>query len=1265
MLQKNIYFNILYTTLPYQLFFKDKIMNNIEKKTNTSITELPSSLPTIPSGLRSISFNEYGNKHANLIKLYDFLKTNPIKGVEVPLPKGISTQEIFSFLEKMSPSIFTLWIELGKLYQENPLHFESPQVNNLIDQIQKEIFTAFEKFAQSPEITFWLDGSKDYMVRSSGAEDSLQAANAGGNLSCSYVSADQVALHIGLVVASYFGKQSLLNRIASGENPFSSPLHLAVTIQELIGEPIGGAADPFQIPISLVVFSNEPIYTNKEFSVMKISCGFGHGEGVVGKKGIATETAFVSQSLADNNKLYVWYDLQEKPERLAPVKKDSKVELEAIENPPELVHQKALNDKMIKRLFILAKKIETFFCGPTDIELVIKEEIIYIVQARPINRKESLPTYLDLESSKVEEIKNVKVLVSGKNSAFSVTESSQVLVNETLEAAQFLVKNHQLVIVKEDEPSNSHPTINMTERQIPCIQTNEDIEGTINHLNNPGEVLGVCVQQELIATAHTPEEFFIREGYISHPAPLRCPLNGFPARTKKTQIPQDLQNLIKQIKLSKTKEVALETFEKLSLAAEMQNLTNKVTYAPLQTKSKEVEKRIFATLRELKEAILRSKKDEKMQILFYAKALETLMWGSGYSIINMQELSEELSGYTEKLRGKEAHLAELALLKPLGQETQEAWINFLMKLETDHSKEDVQKFIQVIEAIGDARLLWFTLFFAPACNECSDSVELLQRLTQGFSESTENFLKQLQKTEKSILKFKCDVFADPKVQSYSNKRLLEIISFLKDPQISAVYKESPPIIKMAITQVFSKAIDLYDKSLKALKSSPEYHPEIKLDLFKQMLRDYFSTLEFIALTYVGNEKFKVQTERGNRLEDYLMTLKELFTSLPKASHSISQTLALSSNYTNTAAILGSGTLINRHLPNTLEDFFTLIHQNLLACINRMHCEVMPAQLCLPSLPQKLIQHAENFRSSQCIGIEQSEEALILSYNVPLRNHSSSFQIIFKNEGVVIKIQLLGQARKRWKQTNQYLHWLDKTGIQPLAKKPILKEFLLDFSWKVQHEGQINQLFQIIDSIYESSLIRTYDPTILLEDFSERIDLKLHQENKPYSTEFLTLIQQSISHFKKSERRYGFVLLKAIFQRTPSINILEMIQGLSLDSDKKLTADIFEFLTKIAKDDSIDKLIRLQSEQMLKDSIERIRKSIESSDLSNQLETCNLLTELATRGLISDQIQNFCEMLLNTNKWELQERGILLEIYLPQEEDPTPQTYSSTMNLYGF
>ncbi len=76
------------------------------------------------------------------------------------------------------------------------------------------------------------------------------------------------------------------NRINSGQNPFEQDLKLAVTIQELIGEQVGGNTRSNEIPISLVLFTDEPLSSGSGgFRVMRISASYGHGEGVVGNLG--------------------------------------------------------------------------------------------------------------------------------------------------------------------------------------------------------------------------------------------------------------------------------------------------------------------------------------------------------------------------------------------------------------------------------------------------------------------------------------------------------------------------------------------------------------------------------------------------------------------------------------------------------------------------------------------------------------------------------------------------------------------------------------------------------------------------------------------------------------------------------------------------------------------------------------------------------------------------------------------------------------------
>ncbi|MBA3602493.1 MAG: hypothetical protein H0W50_02385 [Parachlamydiaceae bacterium] len=249
----------------------------------------------------------FGLKHKNLVHQAHFVKSIGIPGLEVPMPCGLSTDVIEAFLRQNSPEIFDHWLALGKLYASHLLipndkecpFLEIPEAAAHLHAIEKAIVEAFSKASTddityqslgiSPEMELWLEESNKkghyLMVRSSGAEDSSHAANAGGNVSKAYVlpKTGPLCNAIGEVVSSYFSYSSLQNRINVGINPFFEELNIGLTTQELIGECLGGEKVSSDIPVSLVLFTNEPLYVGDEkFRVMRLSATYGHGNGVVG-----------------------------------------------------------------------------------------------------------------------------------------------------------------------------------------------------------------------------------------------------------------------------------------------------------------------------------------------------------------------------------------------------------------------------------------------------------------------------------------------------------------------------------------------------------------------------------------------------------------------------------------------------------------------------------------------------------------------------------------------------------------------------------------------------------------------------------------------------------------------------------------------------------------------------------------------------------------------------------------------------------------------
>ncbi|MEM1282582.1 MAG: PEP/pyruvate-binding domain-containing protein, partial [Chlamydiota bacterium] len=559
-------------------------------------------------------FSAYGNKHENLMKLERLVNGLQLKDVFVPKPCGIKSDVIRDFLKFCKPEIFDAWLNLQTLYknhQEPTPFLELSKTKELLKKIDGMVCEAFstedtfEMLKISQEFSPWLKEVKEkggyLVVRSTGAEDSDKVVNAGANTSVSYVlpSEKEFCLALGEVVRSYFSLGSLQTRIHSKENPFDSDLKLAVTVQKLIGERIGGESDANEIPISAVLFTNEPLYIgNERFRVMRISASFGHGEGVVKNKGVEGDTLTILQSQINPDRIYVLYDNQEKKTRLAPsqLSDNDGVELVKMNNPHELIRRRVFdNDAMIARLFELGLIVEDYFQKPNDMELVVKGDKIYPVQARAVVRNKQIPTYLDLkkieknESLPIKKTVQLSAIVSGKASVVKITSPQEILIANSLTEVQekqlFKEGQHKLVIVQQKEPANSHPVINFSLYGLPCLCTEGDGESVfeiVRELNDKNNELVVCTQSaalHLWSRELASVDDYVSKGFITHPANIAHsqPITELlPEDMKaKVEVPQEVRDLLFRIRAATTSEIALRALETLRKHTWLQNLSEK------------------------------------------------------------------------------------------------------------------------------------------------------------------------------------------------------------------------------------------------------------------------------------------------------------------------------------------------------------------------------------------------------------------------------------------------------------------------------------------------------------------------------------------------------------------------------------------------------------------------------------------------------------------------------------------------------------------
>lgn len=1056
--------------------------------------------------------DRFGPKHKDLVLTTHYLSTLSIPGVKVPSLQGVSTDLIEDFLKQNAPQVFEHWTALGKLYasyltrpsdQDRPF-LELPAAADHLEAIHHAIASVFanNSIELPAEVQQWLAECKEMghylMVRSSGAEDSSAAANAGGNVSIPYVLPEEgpLSLAMGQVVASYFSYASLQNRINAKTNPFIEDLKIGLTTQELIGERIGGEKDPKNIPVSLVLFSNEPLYVgNEKFRVMRLSAAFGHGNGVVGAEGIPTDTYLIVVSEANPSKLYVLSDIQDKNVRLAPIEVQNGIELQKLDNPREISKKPALTDEMLARLYHWGVICEKCSGSPRDMELVIKNDTIYHVQGRSINRPEQLPTYLDmrkvheLNNSPLGEVLQAEMIVPGRASVVVASHPRDILDADNLKQAEseYNKAKPKLVVVHTPEPANSHPVVNFSEMGVPCLYfaDKKRLNQMLDEVDQDRPLV-ICMQNGTISewdALQASPESCISEGYAVHPAKIAMTIGvGIPRGAKPAEVPQEVKNLLLDIRSSSTNALVLEKLEALKSHSWVTGLENRANdlkgrVIPLQGQKYShgidtITSAVQSAFDEL-HASLKRPDGERLRPLFHAKVLETALTGTGCSIVNIEPFAkgiDELIDYQNQL-AYPAHLSDLLLdgMGVLPEEYAEEWKKFLLLLEPHVeskkiSEETVKQFKDFISQLHDWNMLstWMILFF----NQDTGGIGLSIVLNKILKEHADviDIIKELKSRHEDIQQMsrQLDLFGSPKTFEGAWNRLQNLTNTFFHDQLN-ISNDASPMAKLALYRSMGELVDLFDSSIKTMKASQEFPDYKKTELLKKMLTDSFKLMADWAIHMVPEGAIPIK-ERSSLHEN----LSEIHSILKKTTG-----LHASPNFSVTAAAFGSVTLFERHKPKTLEDVFTLIHQNLLftvSCLNNFNItEKVLEETFLPLPIDEAIQQMATMGSqypirdgnSRCFpsrsGINlDSNGSVNVKYNIPLRLHGGTIEFHYdqNTDQLTMRGSLLGEARERWEHSKMLIEGLDGCNILNLSEPVRITEQEITFSWILPYEESL-------------------------------------------------------------------------------------------------------------------------------------------------------------------------------------------------------------------
>ena len=810
----------------------------------------------------------------------------------------------------------------------------------------------------------------------------------------------------------------------------------------------------------MVLFTNEPLFIGgEEFRVMRISATYGHGEGVVGNQGIAADTMLILNSMAHPDQIYILYDNQEKPERLAPVMIGGKVMLKKVANNQEMIKKPVLGKEAILRLYQWGILGEKFFEDyPTDMEIVMKGGTIYPVQARPINRPALLPTYLDLKkiqelsASPITQTITAEMLVPGKTSVVEIDKQEDVLISETLEKAEGLFRKgqHKLVVVGQQEPANSHPVVNFSSLGMPCLFA-KDLSAVQNMVKevNDKHPLAVCVQSATLSLWDGSKgaiSDFTSSGFVIHPAKISISL---PVEKPVPQmagvnfeLPLEVNDLLRKFGSITNKKIGIELLQSLQrhpwitgFKEKIDNLEKQTSaqsllkkmIGPIIETAKALDEQIDEAFAQVKALLEHPRKEAKLELLFHVKTLKNLLQNPSVEGVSKHSVSsyeatfqaaEALISYQSKLN-RPAIFADVLMdgtQSPV-DEVFEDWNAFLLKLEpiaqktlegkrTGMTPSDISEFKNTLAKLreGDVLPLFMTFFLG----EVENPVETVLKINQMMQASDKPMIDEIAIQKKKIGQLKNEIaqFGDPKAFPIVWERLKILAGTFSPEKLPWLQKDkwelSSPVARSLVIKSMNDLIDIYDLAIKSMKASQQLDSVEKTQKFKEMLGPYFELFKVLAEGMVGTKGFV--THVSWPLPLYLKTIK---SKLDEMSDSDPIQLESSRDFCVSAATLGSATFFARHYPQRMEDVFTLIHQNLMASTSKLTQGLFSSDQLLKSrLPENFkksftdigkISKGRDIGTPQPLGIEVDKSGIVVHYNIPLRAHSAKFSIHYNTQ----------------------------------------------------------------------------------------------------------------------------------------------------------------------------------------------------------------------------------------------------------------------------
>lgn len=576
----------------------------------------------------------YGYKTANLMILENTAKSISQKmhhcEVKVPPFHPISDFEIKNILSKSIPNLESLWLEFldsfplkdKQIFLNAPSPEQAAQARLQISNEGKRRLASISHqienyFRSNPYRSLHLDKwvnkhqPKYVIIRSTGREDSDDNTNPGGNKSVPYITPNtkNISNAIGEVLASYFSENSIMQRLAVGDQTlFTTKMFLPVLIQEMVGEsPIAPIIRNDEIYRAGVIFSEEP---EKATGVTLIQAGFGNGEGIVNgavaadtyyaKKSSTTfevKNAKVPSSAFPTNESKSWEFqetiihsvIREKPTRQVGKKINAiKYDMITCANDENLKRQQAIPDPLIKDIKTAADFISDHYGTngikkAMDIEYALKlpknsseKAVFYLLQARALSTmKKKETSYIDGQKLRLipdHQIVKAKTLLDGQAYARPIDSYKKILFTTDLRTArtEYLKDTSiEVIVLNQSSSVTSHDGVLLRRLGVPVFVIEDQIDRDLLRAKasqaTPQKPLIFDPQRSIVVFDNSLS--IIKKGLISYSIPLELsvPVPKMSIYSIKGPDGTPIENLFLKNGIKKSKETISQEVHKLRI----------------------------------------------------------------------------------------------------------------------------------------------------------------------------------------------------------------------------------------------------------------------------------------------------------------------------------------------------------------------------------------------------------------------------------------------------------------------------------------------------------------------------------------------------------------------------------------------------------------------------------------------------------------------------------------------------------------------------